>query len=261
MPKRRQRPLSTDDWPAGHGCLILQETDSTMREAARRAGELAAPTWVMARRQTAGTGRRGRAWHMDEGNLAATLVMRPEGGPAQAALRTFVAALALFDTLAELAPETRLSLKWPNDVLLNGGKVAGILLESGGRGGAVDWLAVGVGVNLVSAPAAEVVEPGAVTPVALADTAGAPDPEDVLRRLAVHFARHEAQFRDHGFAPLRRLWLSRAARLGEAITARMGEETATGTFDTVDEEGSLVLRTEAGPRIIAAADIQFGGGA
>jgi len=230
-----------------------------MREADRRAGELAGPTWIMARRQTAATGRRGRAWRMGEGNLAATLVMRPGGSPGEAALRTFTASLALYDVLAEIAPDARLSLKWPNDVLLNGGKVAGILLESGGRGGAVDWLSVGIGVNLASAPGPEAVEPGAVPPVALAQMAEAPGPEDMLRRLAARFALHEATFKDHGFAPLRRLWLARAARLGEVITARMGSETATGTFDTVDEAGSLVLRCAAGPRVIAAADIQFGG--
>ena len=232
-----------------------------MREAARRAAELAGPTWIMARRQSAATGRRGREWHMGEGNLAATLVMRPEGGPSAAALRTFTASLALYDALEEIAPDAHLSLKWPNDVLLSGGKVAGILLESGGQGGAVDWLSVGIGVNLASAPGRDAVEPHAVPPVALAQVTEPPAPEDMLRHLAARFAAHEASFRTHGFAPLRRLWLARAARLGEVITARMGSETATGTFDTVDESGSLVLRCAAGPRVIAAADIQFGGGA
>lgn len=228
-----------------------------MSEAAARAP---GPAWVMARRQTAGRGRRGRAWHDPEGNLAATLVMRPAGGPADAALRSFVAALALSDALRRLlGPGPRIALKWPNDVLLNGGKVAGILLESSGQGGRLDYLCVGVGVNLQAVPPG--VEAGAVPPVSvLAETGIAVAPETMLETLASAYATREAQIVATGFAAIRAAWLAEAAHLGQKITARTAAETVTGTFDTLAEDGSLVLATSQGPRRIAAADVYFEGG-
>lgn len=230
-----------------------------MAEAARRTTECAGPTWITTDRQTAGRGRRGRVWVNPQGNFAATLLMRPAGGPQLAALRSFVAALALYDAFvgATGRPEC-FALKWPNDVLLNGGKVAGILLESLGSGGQVSHLAIGVGVNLVVAPPAEMVEPGAVTPVSLLSETGARvTPDEFLDLLAPAFDRYERQLATYGFAPIREAWLARAAKLGEVITARTGSEEITGTFETVDATGNLVLTTPKGRRAIAAADVFF----
>ena len=123
-----------------------------MLEAARRLPDLRGPTWILALRQTAGRGRRGRAWTDPAGNFAATLVMRLDEPPARLALRSFVAALALHDALAAATGLPQgFALKWPNDVLLNGGKLSGILLESPGAG----VLALGIGVNLRHAPEAD----------------------------------------------------------------------------------------------------------
>ena len=141
--------------------------DSTNAEALRRAaaGDVG-PRWILARRQSAARGRRGRAWAMLPGNFAATLLARP---PGPLALRSFVAALGLYDAMVAATGRPELfALKWPNDVLLSGGKLAGILLESGAAG----TLAVGIGVNLAAAPAAETLEPGAVTPVSLKGATG-----------------------------------------------------------------------------------------
>ncbi len=238
---------------------VLAEVDSTNSEAARLAPRLTQPTWILARRQTAARGRRGRAWVAPEGNFFATLVMRPSGDPVVAAQRSFVAALALADALgAAVGPAAALSLKWPNDVLLNGGKVAGILLESAGTGGGVSHLAIGIGVNLVAAPPAEAVEPGAARPVSVMGETGLRlAPETLLDLLAPAFARWEAQLSTWGFAPLRTAWLARAARLGQPITARTMTETIEGTFETIDEAGALVLRTPQGRRAIPAADVYF----
>ncbi|SHE45734.1 BirA family transcriptional regulator, biotin operon repressor / biotin-[acetyl-CoA-carboxylase] ligase [Litoreibacter ascidiaceicola] len=247
--------MSTDLWPEGVDRIILDEVGSTMVEAARLAPELKRPTWIMARRQTAARGRQGRAWQNPEGNLAATLLMRPLGGPADAALRSFMAANALFETLALHVDRTKLAVKWPNDVLLSGGKVAGILLESMGTAQGLDWLAIGVGVNLAVVP--DGVQDAAFPPTALSEHGDAVSPEAFLEELAANYATEEAIFAELGFARIREDWLKRAARLGEVITARTSREEITGTFESIDEAGNLILRTPKGAQVIAAADVYF----
>ncbi|WP_420584430.1 biotin--[acetyl-CoA-carboxylase] ligase [Ruegeria sp.] len=246
-------------WPQGYGLHIVQEVDSTLNEAARLAPTAPGPVWIMAHHQTAARGRRGRVWANPKGNLAATLLMRPQGNPEQAALRSFVAALALFDAcVAVTGRAAGLSLKWPNDVLLNGGKLAGILLESTGQGQGVSHLAIGIGVNLSEAPPAYAVEQSAVRPVSLmSETGAAVLPEDFLTELAAAYARYETQFVTYGFEPIRTAWLSRAARLGEVITARTSTSETVGTFETVDVNGNLVLKTAKGRVSIPAADVFF----
>lgn len=247
------------DWPDGYGKRILDEVDSTLDEAARIADTLAGPEWILAKRQTKGRGRRGRDWKDPKGNFAATLVLRPTETPDKVALRSFVAALALYDACEALTGRTNgLALKWPNDVLLNGGKLAGILLESSGDGKGVSHLSIGIGVNLVETPMKEWLEPGAVWPVSLLSETGVQvSPEDFLTALAAAYARHEQSFTTYGFAPIRTAWLDRAAKLGEVITARTGSSETTGTFETVDEEGNLVLNSAKGRVTIPAADIFF----
>jgi BirA family biotin operon repressor/biotin-[acetyl-CoA-carboxylase] ligase len=251
--------LSAEPWPAGFGRLILEELDSTNAEALRRAPRLDRPTWILARRQTAGRGRRARAWASPPGNLHATLALRPEGAPERVALLSFVAALALHEALAGcLDGRASLALKWPNDVLLNGGKVAGILLEATGLGTPAAALAVGFGVNLAAAPDPAELEPGALRPVSvLGETGLALSPEAVLDRLAAAWAAEAGRFRDEGFAPVRARWLARAARLGETVTARTGRATIRGRFETVDGAGALVVDTEEGTVAVPAADVFF----
>ena len=241
-------------WPEGVGRTVLASTDSTMTEAARVAASCPFPQWIMAREQTAAHGRRGRAWSMPKGNFAATLLLFPTEPPEIVALRSFVAALALHDTFVTVSgrPES-FALKWPNDVLLNGGKVAGILLERG-KG----HLSIGIGVNLAEAPSAAQVEAGAVAPVSLLSETGAGvPPEEFLDILAPAYAHWEAQFTTYGFAPIRNAWLDRAAKLGEIIRARTVTEEHHGTFETVDAFGNLVLKTAKGTLSIPAAEVFF----
>ncbi|WP_297774727.1 biotin--[acetyl-CoA-carboxylase] ligase [uncultured Roseovarius sp.] len=246
-------------WPVGYGRRILDVTDSTNAEAARIASHLAGPEWIMARSQTAARGRRGRPWVNPEGNFAATLVMRPTESPDRVALRSFVAALALDEALvAATGRAEAFALKWPNDVLLNGGKLAGILLESAGSAGGLSHFAIGIGVNLRAAPDVAEIETGAVRPVSLMSETGiAIGPEDFLDLLAPAYARLEAQFVAYGFTPIRNAWLARAARLGEVITARTSRDSHEGTFETVDEAGNLVLMTARGRQAIPAAEVFF----
>jgi len=248
-------------WPDGVGRRVLTETDSTMAEAARRAADgVPGPEWTLSLSQTAARGRRGRAWAMPEGNFAASLLMRPSGNAAEAAHRSFVAALALSEAFQAIGADAGdITLKWPNDVLVQNRKIAGILLESQSDGqGGVAHLVVGIGVNLVAAPAPDALEQGAVRPISFRDASGVTViPEDFLTPLAAAFDRLERHFATFGFDPIRAAWLSQAARLGEVITARLPNEEITGTFRDVDSDGNLVLETAQGPRRIAAAQIFF----
>ncbi len=215
---------------------------------------LSGPTWIMALEQTAARGRRGRSWATPHGNFAGTLVMLRKEDPGTAALRSFVTSLALFRTFdAVTGRPDAFALKWPNDVLLKGGKIAGILLESSG-----DHLVIGIGVNLLHAPTADQVEEGALRPMSLARDLGLNVPAEVfLDTLASEYALLEDQFVTHGFAPIRRAWLAHAAKLGNVITAKTMRETITGTFEDVDKDGSLILKTSSGRHSITAADVFF----
>lgn len=241
------------------GRITLPEIDSTNAEGFRRAASLARPTWILAGVQTAGRGRRARPWTSPPGNFHGTLVLKPHEPPETVALRSFAASLALRDALVTLTglPDSFM-LKWPNDVLCNGGKLAGILLESQGLNGRDPVLCIGIGVNLIAAPDATQVEAGAVPPVSLLQETGLRvTPGAFLDALAPAYARWEATFTAEGFAPLRAAWLSHAARLGQSIRARTGTETRDGTFQTIDAQGNLVLRTQAGTLAIPAAEVFF----
>lgn len=243
-------------WPAGYRQVTLDSVDSTNEEARRRAEAGAeAPLWIMARTQTAGRGRRGRAWSGPSSNLTATCLLRPEGSAAQAALHSFAACLAVADLFETVAPGVPVALKWPNDALLNGRKAAGVLLEGSGTGQGVAWLAVGIGVNLARHPEPEP-EAWPATSVC-AETGEAPDPEAALTILAAAFAHWADMLHREGFPPLRAAWLARAARLGQKVVARLPRETVEGVFADLDADGALVLSQAGRLRRIQAADVYF----
>ena len=245
-------------WPLAVARHVLQTVDSTNAHALRMAPSMTGPAWFLGLEQTAGRGRRARAWSSPRGNFHGSLLLFPTERPDQVALRSFAAALALRDAFVALTgvPQA-FSLKWPNDVLLNGGKVAGILLESSKGARGYD-LAIGVGVNLIGAPPASMVEPGAVVPVSLLGETGLRvTPEAFLDALAPAYAKWEAVFTAQGFAPLREAWLSQAAKIGEHIRARTGKDTFYGVFETVDSQGNLILATATGQMAIPAAEVFF----
>ncbi|MFC3179970.1 biotin--[acetyl-CoA-carboxylase] ligase [Cypionkella sinensis] len=245
-------------WPAGVARHVLQTVDSTNAYALRMAPETPGPAWFLGLEQSAGRGRRARPWASPRGNFYGTLLLHPTEPPEVIALRSFAASLALRDAFVSLTGlPGAFSLKWPNDVLLNGGKVAGILLESSARAGGFD-LAIGIGVNLIGAPDVSAVEPGAVLPVSLLGETGLRvTPEAFLDALAPAYVAWEAAFVNHGFAALRAEWLTHAARLGEVIRARTGTQTREGTFETIDPAGNLILRMSSGPVAIPAAEVFF----
>ena len=248
------------DWPSGVGRRILDELDSTNAAAMRTLIQPdEGPFWLMARHQTAGRGRQGRPWQDPVGNFAATYCMPEALPPAEAGLRSFAAAVALHEALvAATGRADGFALKWPNDVLLNGGKLAGILLESGGEIGTIPRLCIGIGVNLVAAPDPDSLPEGALPPASvLAQTGVRIAPEDLLDLLAPAFDRWDRSLRSQGFGPLRDAWLARAARRGETIAVRMGQRQLSGIFETVNDSGALILRDGMARHAIPAGEVYF----
>jgi BirA family biotin operon repressor/biotin-[acetyl-CoA-carboxylase] ligase len=228
--------------------------DSTNEEVRRRAanGETG-PLWVIARSQTKGRGRRGRNWISVPGNLFTSLLIEL-GEPAELCGQlSFVAALAVADLTAGYASGAAVTLKWPNDVLLNGRKVAGILLEVPRNGTAVCMI-IGFGVNLARHPG------GTDFPaISFAEvSAKVPDPEVALLRLVDTWNTWYEIWREDGFRSIRTAWLARAEGLGKELTVQLGNSVVAGVFENIDEDGSLRLRVEAGKvERITAGDVFF----
>ena len=237
---------------------IYDKLESTNAEARRRAeaGE-AGPVWIMAERQTAGRGRRGRAWSSGEGNLAATLLMTTDASPAEAAQASFIAALAAADLADTCLGSGAARLKWPNDVLVFGRKAVGVLLEAGARADGGLWLAVGVGVNLASHPSD--VDPPASS--FAEHMAGPPPmPREALAVLASRFEAWRAIWASQGFPPIAKAWTERAHGLGRRCEARLPNRTLAGVAKGLEPDGALRLKLDDG-RIerITAGDVFFVG--
>jgi BirA family transcriptional regulator, biotin operon repressor / biotin---[acetyl-CoA-carboxylase] ligase len=237
----------------------LDVVDSTNAEARRRAEAGASgPLWITARRQTAGRGRRGRAWSSEPGNLAATLLTHTARPPAEAAQSTFVAALAVHELISAFVDPALVRIKWPNDVLLAGHKASGILVESGVQATGGLWLAVGIGVNLVQAPE-DVERPAtAVARHLRSDLARAPDSDAALDLLIQTFSAWQDRWDQLGFAALRDAWTARAQGLGGPAVARLAHETVEGVAEGLADDGALRLRLPDGSlRLISAGDVFF----
>lgn len=218
----------------GGGIVELEVVGSTNDWLAEQAGRDGADgLWVRADYQLGGRGRRGRAWTSEVGNLFASTLCRPQPGEGPPQQLSFVAALALDDALQGWVPAERLSLKWPNDVLLDGVKCCGILLE-----GVAGCTVIGFGANLLNHPA------DTERPATSLTAAGihAPTASEFARRLRDAFATIRSQWRDYGFDAIRTRWLGRAAGRGGPLVARLGTETITGHFDDLAADGALQLR-------------------
>ncbi len=254
---------------AGYQLAAFDQIGSTNAEAMTRArGGEGGPMWFVTSEQTAGRGRRQRAWIAPRGNLASSILEVMDIAPAVAATLGFAAGLSLEAALQKVSVEAALrmggsdalkfSLKWPNDVLAGRNKLAGILLEAEAVAGNRLAVVVGIGTNVVAAPE------------------GTPTPATSLSALGVQIGAEElfaalsdawVEFRGiwdngRGFAEIRRLWLERAAGLGEKVSINTGSATLEGTFDTLDESGCLIVRTADGRRVpVAAGEVYFGAAA
>lgn len=241
---------------AGYRLIVRDEVGSTMEEA-RRALEQGDPgqLWIVARSQNAGRGRHGRSWGSPPGNLYSSLLLVDPCEMALAPQLGFVAGLALHDAAARVtglgAPQ--LALKWPNDLLIDRAKTAGLLLEGESRAGRFA-VTIGMGVNVASRPDDTPYPASFLKQVAPAATI-----EALLAALSDAWTeRFRAWSLPGGFGPTRAAWLERAAFLGETITLRLAEGPLSGRFTGLDTAGRLQLETAEGPRVVDAGDLYFG---
>lgn len=213
------------------------------------------PTWILADSQTAGRGRRGRAWQSPVGNLMTTLYLPISFDAVKAGQLAFVAGLALERTVSALIGErAQASLKWPNDVLVDGKKASGILLESAMRDNKIDWLAIGLGLNLAHHP--DDTPYPATSLAAYMDTPA--NNLAALEILARAFDEVFRQWRNGGFGPVLQAWRAVAHGLGGPIVATLENEQFEGIFKNIDEKGALILQTAAGDTMtIDAGDVFF----
>jgi BirA family biotin operon repressor/biotin-[acetyl-CoA-carboxylase] ligase len=252
---------------AGYRLAAFERTGSTNTDAIEhaRAGE-PGQMWFVTSEQTAGRGRRQRAWIAPRGNLAASVLEILDVAPAVAATIGFAAGLAEEAALEKVSLEAALRLgpdrpryilKWPNDVLADGKKLVGIGLEAEAIG---DRLAivVGIGTNVVAAPE------GTPTPaVSLAALGVQISAEELFSALSDAWVEFRGIWDNgRGFAEIRKLWLERAAGLGERVAINTGTTTLEGIFDTIDDTGCLIVRTAEGRRVpVAAGEVFFGSAA
>lgn len=245
------------DFPGVAGGLPVAhfaEIGSTNAEALSRAASGAPEQWIVAERQIAGRGRRGREWISEPGNLYASLLLYDPAPPSLSPQICFVAALALHDAVCDCLPslsQDRLHLKWPNDLLLDGKKLAGILVE-GAIAGTRQAVVTGIGVNCSHHPEG--------TPYPVTDFASegfSLGPPELLGRLGARMMDRLAQWqRGSAFAATRSAWLVRAHDLGREIEVKLPERALKGRFEEIDGDGALVLALPSGHRkFIRAGDV------
>jgi BirA family biotin operon repressor/biotin-[acetyl-CoA-carboxylase] ligase len=247
---------------AGYHLVSLETIGSTNAEALARvrSGERG-PLWLVTDKQTAGRGRREREWISPKGNLAASVIETVAAPRAVAASLGFAAALALESALRRVSVEavarsgqaSPFRLKWPNDVLANGHKLAGILLEAETSSNEL-VVVVGMGVNIVSAPT------NTPYPATSLNSQGiAAEAADLFYALSDSWAEHFALWNEgRGLPDIRKLWLERAAGVGEPVKVQNGDSVLQGVFETIDEDGRLVLSHDGQRTTIAAGDVYFG---
>jgi len=247
--------MPTKSLPRGFQLIALDSVVSTNDEAKKLAErDVEDVTIVQAKVQTGGKGRRGRVWESGEGNLFFSFVLRPQCAPMAAPQLGFAASLAVAEAIEEVLPDNaEVTCKWPNDVRINGGKVAGILLEAGPvTEDLMDWLVIGMGINVASRPEDM---PYPVTSVS-AEGGKSVTPDKLLAAICHRFAYWRVLRRGEGFAPVRKAWMARAAGLGGPIRVELPNQTLTGTFEDLDGQGALLLLQENGKHTkITAGDV------
>lgn len=211
---------------------------------------------VQALEQKSGKGRHGNEWNSPIGNLYMSILLRPECAARDAGQLAFVIAVALSKALDDYIDEPSANgghaktLKWPNDILIDGLKLCGILLESEMKANKLEAVVVGMGLNIFKAPELA---------VGLNDVAEIPVYVNTVRDNILDKLSYYYEFwQKKGFAPIREAWLKQAHGLDQPMSARLPDVTYKGIFRGITEEGGLILETEEGEKIIHAAEVHFG---
>ena len=232
--------------------LVELGTVGSTNDHAKNLAKNGYPAWtaVWAHEQTQGRGRQGNVWSSLPGNLFMSVLLRPKTSAARIGQLSFLCGVAVANVLESFLPAgNAVHLKWPNDVLLNGKKLAGILLETEHQGvQTTPWVVAGIGVNITDAPA------GAVSLRHVGVTSY--DAGHLLEFICTELYMLVKKWEKGGFQDIRQAWLSRAWKLGEPISARLPKETLTGTFEGLDQMGSLLLRMQDGSeRMIVSGEV------
>ncbi|TCH97001.1 biotin--[acetyl-CoA-carboxylase] ligase [Roseococcus sp. SYP-B2431] len=202
---------------------------------------------ILARRQTQGRGREGRSWQSQAGNLHLSVLLRPSGPAREIAGQALLAAVALHEAALHHAPGRPLRLKWPNDLMEEGAKLAGILAEASlDPAGNIVHLVLGFGVNLAHAPAVEGRATACLGPI---------PPEDFARTLVDRLAHWQEIRAGQGFAPIRAAWEERGPPRGTVLTLRQGDNPTTGRYEGLAGDGGLRLATADGPLVFHAGEV------
>ena len=229
----------------------LESTSTTLKQRAE-AGE-AEGRAILARRQSAGRGRQGRGWESPAGNLYLSVLLRPAVPLREAPQWSFVAAVALAETLKPLLPhDASLTLKWPNDLLLHGAKAAGILVDTGvAASNTLDWLCIGIGVNIASKPSL----PDRATACLAEFLPAPPAPEILTKALLRNLAHWHATRLAKGFTPIRDAWLRHGPAMGAAVSVKRDGALLEGAFAGLSPEGALKLAKGREVQLILAGEI------
>lgn len=239
----------------------LDSTNTALRRMVEAGTEAAEGLIVTAKSQSAGRGRSGRIWSSPPGNLYASVVVAGPEEQSRAPELGFVAAVAVIAAIQSLLPDHAsdavLRCKWPNDVLFEGAKVSGILLETADAPEAsLPFVIIGVGINLMPVEVAEAMYP--IT--SLAEHGRRVTPTQALEAHCRQLAHHLDIWRRGGFGPIRELWLDHAEGLDEPITVKLHNETITGRFTGLDADGALMVeQTPGNSRRILAGDVMATG--
>lgn len=240
--------------PDGFDHQAFLSIDSTNKEAVRRLQQGdASGLWITASEQTLGRGRSGRDWESRQGNLFCSLIQKTDGDIRKSAQLTFVAALAVHNTIAEFIDTDRIKCKWPNDVLVGGRKICGILLESYVSNDGVNYMIIGIGINVAHHPENALYETTHINA----------ECDQIFSHVDVFFMLTHKMFewieawKSEGFEHIRKNWLSVATGLGSKISVRLPNEQFEGRFVDLDSSGALMLETDNEIKLIHSGDVFF----
>ncbi len=232
--------------PDAYKLIAYDELGSSNDEAKLIANDADDKTILWTKIQTKGHGRRNNEWKSPLGNLYTSIILKPDIKPIDAGNLSFTVAICLYRTLRTFMKDADIGLKWPNDVLVNGKKISGILLETEIQDNKLNWIVIGVGLNIISSPS----DVG----ISISDVIDPPDIEEVIE---VFYHNLDACLQ-LSLAEVREEWLDNAIRIGENIIVRLPRKELTGIFKGLDNDCRLILSTDAGDVLISSGDVFYG---